>query len=53
MNKKYDIDMGEAMLWASIDDAVRNRDFDETVRLITALSTHRHLDFDEGIRTIE
>jgi len=53
MMNKFLYDLGEAMIWDKMDDAVRNRDFDRCVELITKISTHRHLDFDEGLRTIE
>lgn len=48
MPKKFEVDMGEAMLWGQLDDAVRNRDIEKTVSVITALCTHNELDFDEG-----
>jgi len=41
--------MGEAMLWAQLDDAVRNRDLQSTVSIITSLCTYNELDFDERV----
>jgi len=44
-------DMGEAMLWAQLDDAVRNRDIETTVSVITSLCTHRNFGMDERVIT--